>query len=102
MSKLNGTNSDGSPLGAESWRQFAASKGKPMAIGEWASNGDSSGGNGGDSPDYIQRFHDWLVANGGAGPGQIKYAIFFNGFTQFEIYPDTIQPNAAAKVRQLF
>jgi hypothetical protein len=100
--KINGLGSDGSPLGAESWRKFAAGQGKPFAIGEWASNGDASGGNGGDSPTYIQLFHDWLVANGGTGPGQIKYAVFFNGYTQFEIYPDTIQPNARDKVKQLF
>src|SRR6185312_7440974 len=101
MTKINGLGSDGAPLGAESWRKFAAAQGKPFAIGEWASNGDVSGGNGGDSPSYIQLFHDWLVANGGTGPGQIKYAVFFNGYTQFEIYPDTIQSNARDKVRQL-
>ena len=101
--KLSGTNSDGSPLGAESWRQWAAQQGKPLAIGEWANNGDPGGeGGGGDSPDYIQRFHDWLYQHGGNGPGQITYAVFFNYWTQFQVYPSTMQTNAATRVRSLF
>ncbi|HET9953510.1 MAG TPA: glycosyl hydrolase [Polyangiaceae bacterium] len=101
--KLSGEYADGAPLGAESWRRFAEAHGKPFAIGEWASNGDpDSEGGGGDSPDYIERFHSWLVTHGGTGAGQIKYAVYFNNYKQFRVFPETIQPLAAEKVRELF
>jgi hypothetical protein len=102
-SKLNGVYANGAPLGAESWRRWAEQRGKPLAIGEWANgaNADQPGG-GGDSPFYIQRFHDWLVAHAGAGAGQIRYAIYFNCWDQYRVFPDTLQPQTAAMVRQLF
>lgn len=101
--KIHRTEENGAPIGAEAWRAWAEQQGKPFSIGEWASNGDpEKADDGGDSPDYIQRFRDWLLQHGGSGPGKIKYAVFFNSYTQFEVFPDTMQPNAAAAVRKLF
>jgi len=95
-----------SPVGAARWLEFARAAGKPLAIAEWANNGNPSCEDGpcGDSPDYIQRFYDWLIANGGTGAGQIKYAVYFNGWTQFQLFPtsDSLQPKAAALVQKLF
>lgn len=103
--KMLATDSNGTPVGAEAWRRFAESKGKPLALPEWANNSDpSGGGGGGDSALYIQAMHDWLTAHAGTGPGQIAYAVCFNLWTQFQLYPQTSkpQPQAWAKYRQLF
>jgi beta-mannanase len=101
--KLQGTYDNGAPLGAESWRKFAEAQGKPLAIGEWSSNGDPNAeGDGGDSPGYIEWFHDWLIEHAGNSAGKIKYAVFFNSWEQFQVFPETIQPRAAAAVRKLF
>jgi hypothetical protein len=101
--KIHAYNDDGSPLGAESWRLWAATKAKPLAIGEWASNGDSSKADGGgDSPDYIRRFHSWLMSHAGNGPGQIAYAVFFNCWDQFQVFPKGVQAKASEALRELY
>lgn len=81
-SEINKT-SNGGPMGLETYRQFALQQGKPFAISEWSNDGNPAGeGNqgGGDSPNYIQYFHDWLSANGSQTPqaGKILYEILFN------------------------
>jgi len=102
--KWSATDGSGAPRGPEAWRLFAQAQGVPLAIGEWASQGvdDGSGAGGGDSPAYMQGMHDWLRANGGAGPGQIEYEVLFNLWSKFELWPDTVQPQAAARYRELW
>lgn len=100
--KFNSTGSYGEPLGLEKWRQYAASVGLPLAIPEWSNCGDvNGGGGGGESPLYVQRFHDWITANAGTGAGQVIYAIQFNLWTQFQFWPNTLQPQTAAKWKAL-
>ncbi len=75
--------SNGGPLGLETYRQFALQQGKPFAVSEWSNDGNPAGeGNqgGGDSPNYIQYFHEWLVANGSQNPqaGKVLYEVLFN------------------------
>lgn len=79
-SKINGVDGNGNPLGIESWRQYALTKGKPLAIPEWGNPAVDTGGGagGGDAPDYVARFIAWCKANGGFGAGQVKYACYFN------------------------
>lgn len=114
FSQKLGKGSVSEPEGAEKWRLFAQQRGKPLAIGEWASNGDTGtsidAGGGGDSPTYIRLFHDWLVEHGGNGAGQIKYAVYFNcpgygaeaGGEKYQIWPTTIQPKARDEIFRLF
>lgn len=100
--KIVMTDSNGGPHGLETWRQFAEQKGLPLAISEWASNAIDSGGGGGDAPGYMEAFHAWLTAHGGTGPGQILYEVIFNQWETFELWPNTKQPEAAAKYRDLW
>lgn len=104
--KINATRG-GNPLGIEAWRQFAEARGKPLAIPEWGSSNDPSGDSGGgDAPNYIELFHDWVAAHAGNGPGQVWYDVYFDvagfGDGKFELYPDAHgAPQAAAKYRSL-
>lgn len=102
----------GGPKGPESFRRFAAERGKPMALPEWGNDGkggDASGG--GDSPAFVGYVHDWLVANGSRRPaaGKVEYEIYFNvpgyGDSLFSLYPEDREPGntqAAATYRQLW
>lgn len=102
----------GGPKGPESFRRFAAERGKPMALPEWGNDGkggDASGG--GDSPAFISYVHDWLLANGSRTPaaGKVEYEIYFNvtgyGDSLFSLFPEDREPGntqAAATYRQLW
>lgn len=98
------------PQGVETWRRFAQGKGLPVALCEWGSRAqdDGSGSGGGDSPAYFQGVHDWLVANAGTAPGKVEYEVFFNLFQSYVLHPadesqtQTLQPDAAAKYRELW
>lgn len=101
--KWSAVSGNGAPLGPESWRRFAEAQGVPLGIGEWGSHAfDDGGSGGGDSPAYMQGMRDWLQKHGGTGPGQIEYEVFFNLWSDFELYPTTSQPHAAAKYRELW
>lgn len=104
--KINQTQSFGAPQGIEKWREYALSRGKPMAICEWSSAANPAGaGGGGDAPVFMEQLHAWLTANGGNGPGQVVYEVLFNvpGYSDsFQLYPSTDQPLAAARYRELF
>jgi hypothetical protein len=102
-SRINTVDGTDGPHGIETWRQFALAHGKPMCISEWSNCGDTAGGGGGgESPNYVQWFHDWCVTNGGTGPGQVKYANLFNLWTQFQMWPTTMQPNTWARYKAIF
>lgn len=96
------------PRGVETWRRFAEGKGLPFALCEWGSRAKDDGfdSGGGDSPAYFLGVHDWLVANAGTGSGKIEYELLFNLFQDFALYPadgsQSLQPNAAAKYRELW
>ena len=103
--KMTSTDQFGCPVGAEAWRQFAESKGKPLCLPEWANNADAAGqGGGGDSPFYVEAMHDWLTAHGGTGAGQVAYAVHFNLWDQFQMFPPAKkpQPRTWERYRQLF
>ena len=106
--------SNGGPLGLETYRLFAQQQGKPFAISEWSNDTNPAGDfnqGGGDSPNYVQYFHDWLLANGSQVPqsGKVLYEILFNvtGFpdSYYSFYPLNAEPGntaAAAKYAQLW
>lgn len=106
LTKINQTETGGAPVGIERWRQFAQSRGKPMAISEWASAANPSGvGGGGDAPVFMEQLHAWLSQYGGTGAGQVLYEVLFNisGYNDsYMLYPTTDQPLAAERYRQLF
>lgn len=78
--KINSVSSFGGPTGIETFRQFAAAHGKPMAISEWSNAGTANQGGGGESPVWMQSLHDWLVKNGSQTPasGKVLYEVVFN------------------------
>jgi hypothetical protein len=78
------------PQGPEAHRRAALALGVPFAVPEW-----SSDGNGGDAPDWVNRFMDWIFLYQGTGAGQIKYHVQFNLWNQFIFNPTSLQPNAA-------
>ncbi|PWU18671.1 MAG: hypothetical protein C5B48_14505 [Candidatus Rokuibacteriota bacterium] len=58
--------------GGLAWhRSFARQHGKPMSFPEWGLSLRSDGHGGGDDPYFIDRMHDWFVAN------RIAYQIYF-------------------------
>jgi hypothetical protein len=93
--KIQMTDGFGAPVGIEQWRKFAELKGRPFAIAEWSGNAPQ-----GDNPEYMSAFHTWLVAHGGSGPGQVLYEILFNTWDDFRLYPNSHQPDAAARYKQ--
>ena len=100
QSKVNRVDSFGAPIGIEKHRLFAETAGLPFAVCEWSSNADM-----GDAPEYMRQFRGWLDVNRGTGPGKVAYEILFNvgaGFPQFQLYPTTKQPQAAAAYRDLW
>ncbi len=101
-SKIVDTDSYGCPTGIEGWRLFAASHGKPMCLPEWGNDGNpSSAGGGGESPLYIQAMHNWMKQHAGSGSGQLLYAVYFNQWSQYRLWPSTMQPATAAKWRDV-
>lgn len=106
--------SNGGPLGLETYRQFAEQQGKPFAVSEWSNDTNPDGEynqGGGDSPNYIQYFYDWLTVNGSQTPqaGKVLYEILFNvtGFpdSYYSFFPLGAEPgntDAAAKYAQLW
>ncbi len=105
---------NGGPQGLETYRQFALQQGKPFAVSEWSNDGNpggDSGEGGGDSPNYVQYFHDWLGANGSQTPqaGKVLYEVLFNvpGYANslYSFYPLDLEPgntDAANKYMQLW
>jgi beta-mannanase len=81
----------GSPSGLAAWLQYAAGRGKPVALPEW-------GLPSGDDPAFIQGVHDQLAAAaarpGTSGnAGRVVYDCYFNAEDKFKIYSG---PNTSA------
>ena len=107
--KTNSLSPQGGPLGLESWRKFALSHGKPLAISEWSNASVNAGGGGGDAPVFMQEYNKWLTANGGTGAGNILYEVLFNvgGYSDhYEMFqqgqPSGYEPQAAAMYKALW
>jgi hypothetical protein len=71
------------PHGLDTWEQYAARKGKPLAMPEW-------GMQGGDHPAYIQGVHDFLrryAARRGSRSvaGRVVYDVYFNAEDKFKL-----------------
>jgi hypothetical protein len=52
-------------------RDFAVSRGKPVAYSEWAVGGV-------DEPAFIERMHTWMLSLPGSGGGSLLYHSYFN------------------------
>jgi len=108
--KINSVSSYGGPTGIETFRQFAAAHGKPMAISEWSNAGTANQGGGGESPVWVQSLHDWLVKNGSQTPasGKVLYEVLFNvaGYgDHYSLFPLDLEPGntiTAAKYQELW
>jgi hypothetical protein len=80
-----------SPRGLAAWQQYAARKGKPLALPEW-------GLPYGDHPEFIKGVHS-LLSEYAASPGKVKnagrvvYDVYFNVEDKFKIYQG---PNTSA------
>jgi hypothetical protein len=91
---------------------FYKKVGIPFAIDEWGNQGkvqDASTGGGGESPQFIDSMHSWMVQHSGrsgrTGPGQLLYEIYFNlDSDQFQLYPSdqSVQPLTAAEYVKKF
>ena len=93
----------GAPAGLDQHRQFALSHGKPFALSEWGNRYSATG----DSTGYVTSIHDFAVANGGTGAGQLLYEIYFNVLedpNEFGIYPtgQSLAPDVSDTYRRLF
>jgi Glycosyl hydrolase family 26 len=76
--------SPATPRGLAAWQQWAARRGKPVALPEW-------GLPYGDHPDFIQGVHDVLAAHPAAkgavgNAGRFVYDVYFNAENKFKIY----------------
>jgi hypothetical protein len=81
---LNSWLAPGSPTGLGAWQQYAASKHKPLGLGEW-------GLQAGDHPSFIKGMHDFMAKY--AAPkgsqsvaGRFVYDCYFNAEAKFKIY----------------
>ncbi|MGD9507329.1 MAG: hypothetical protein AB7I59_01150 [Geminicoccaceae bacterium] len=81
----------GGPWGLRAWVQFARSKGKKFAIGEWGV------GRRGDNPKYIEQMHDFLQWAGGS----IAHEAYFNT-GKYQLYPTNRLRKSAEAYRRLF
>ena len=49
------------------------------------------------------RFHFGTdVGHAGTGPGQVAYMVLFNQWTQYQMWPSTIQPQTWAAYKAVF
>lgn len=108
--KASRLSAQGGPTGVESFRKFAELHGKPMAVSEWSNSGVANAGGGGESPAFMQSFHDWLAAHGSRTPaaGKVLYEVLFNvvGYDDhYTLYPESAESgntSTAAKYREIW
>ncbi|MGD9510686.1 MAG: hypothetical protein AB7I59_25140 [Geminicoccaceae bacterium] len=81
----------GGPWGLRAFLQFARSKGKKFAIGEWGV------GRRGDNPDYIRDMYAFLKEAGGS----LAHEAYFNA-KEHRLFPTNMNPRSAEAYRQLF
>ncbi|HMR29424.1 MAG TPA: glycosyl hydrolase [Geminicoccaceae bacterium] len=91
----------GGPKGIGTWLDFAKSKGKKLALAEWAvSDGQPSSSR--DNAFFVEKVWQFLKSNSSA----IAYEAYFNcvntGAGIYMIYPEKNNPQASAKYRQLW
>jgi hypothetical protein len=84
-------------------RDFAMSHGKPFALPEWGNRYSATG----DSVEYVDLIHEFAVAHGGTGAGQLRYELDFNVFespNDFAIFPTSrsLAPVASLDNQRLF
>jgi glycosyl hydrolase family 26 len=86
--------------GLRFWAGFAASHGKPLAVGEWGITWRSDGHGGGDDADFVDRFFDWA-----SDPANnVRYLNYFNCADSATLRhdlmrADTTFPRSAARFR---
>ena len=103
QAKILARDGQGGPRGIEAHRRDAEQAGLPLVIPEWGQDGDpKSPGGGGDSPYYIEAMHDWMTEHAGSGPGQVLYAVYFNTWTKYQLWPTTMSPKSWAAYRARF
>jgi hypothetical protein len=79
------------------WANFARSRGKQLAFGEWGLGNKSGGGF--DNPFYIRKMREFFAQNASL----IAYEAYFNCEAQnFRVYPEWNNPRAAATYKSLF
>lgn len=81
----------GGPWGLRAWVDFARSKGKKFAIGEWGV------GRLGDRPSYIQNMYDFLRENS----DDIDHEAYFNT-AKYRLYPIGTNPASSELYKKLF
>ena len=81
----------GGPWGLRAFCEFARSKGKKFAIGEWGV------GRSGDNPIYIQNMYEFFRDCG----ANLAHEAYFNA-AEHRLYPSTRSPRSAELYRRLF
>lgn len=88
-----------SPSGLAAWQQYAARRGKPLALPEW---GLASG----DDPEWIRQVHAFLALHAAAkgsrnAAGKVVYDCYFNAEQKFKLHqgPNTAAGEAYAALR---
>ena len=81
----------GGPWGLRAWVEFARSKGKKFAIGEWGV------GRSGDNPTYIENMHSFLEWAGDS----IAHEAYYNTGS-YQLYPVKSLPKSSDRYRSLF
>ena len=91
----------GGPKGVGTWLDFAKSKGKKLALAEWAvSDGQPSSSK--DNAFFVEKIWQFLKSNSSS----IAYEAYFNcvntGAGIYMIYPEKNNPQASSKYKQLW
>lgn len=90
----------GGPKGIGTYLQFAKSRGKKLAVPEWAVSDGHNDRSSTDNPFFIEKMHQFFKANAGS----IAYETYYNcnPGNVYKIYPSHHNPKAAAKYQQLW
>jgi hypothetical protein len=90
----------GGPKGINTYLQFAKSRGKKLAVSEWAVSDGYKGSGAKDNPFFIEKMFQFFKANAGS----IAYEAYFNCNPAeiYKVYPSNHNPKSAAKYQQLW
>jgi hypothetical protein len=92
----------GGPRGLGTWLAFAKSRGKKLALAEWAVSDGYSNSGSKDNPFFIEKVFQFLRANASS----IAYEAYFNckntNPDTYMIFPEYRNPKASAKYKQLW
>ena len=91
---------NGGPKGINTYLQFAKSKGKKLAVPEWAISDGHNDRSSKDNPFFIEKMFQFFKSNAGS----IAYETYFNcePASAYKLYPSHYNPKAAAKYQQLW